>query len=390
MDLDVLGQSPVGRLVPINGSSAQTGDWRYWAFVPASLPREPRIGLAALNRAAQAAMEVARLDQAASQLPNPEILVRPIVRREAVSTSALEGTYVAFDELLESDFLEERQLSSEQREVRNYVLATEQAIELLKRYPICRSVVGQLQKTIVRGTPGDSYDSGDLRQRQVCIGAKGRPIEDARFVPTPPGDDLVNGFSDWEKWVNSDSPIPLIAKVALAHYQFETLHPFADGNGRLGRLIAILQLSAEGVLHLPILNVSPWLEDNRRQYLNALLDVTKTGDFDQWIEFFSTAIEIQARGGTQKIRQLVTLKDSVIEELRNAGMRGSGLQIAENLIGYPVIDVRTAQNMTGATFQATNKAVSRLVELGVIRETTGRRKNRLFVCERVFRILSAH
>ncbi len=332
-------------------------------------------------------MEVARLDQAVSQLPRPEILVRPIVRREAKSTSALEGTYASFDEVLESDFLEERQLSLEQREIRNYILATEEAMRLIQTYPISRTVAGQLQKVIVRGTPDDSWDAGDIRQRQVAIGPKNRPIFDARFVPTPPGDALVEGISDWEKWVNADNHVPIVAKMALAHYQFETLHPFADGNGRLGRLIAILQLVQEGILRWPVLNLAPWLEENRREYQDGLLGVTQTGNFEPWVLFFSEAVRRQAHDGVEKITRLIQLRDDMVAELRAARVRGSALEIAENLIGYPAIDVPTAKLMIGKTFEAANQAVARLTEFGMLREITGRPQNRLFICPRAYKMI---
>ncbi len=230
MDLDRLANSPIGRLVPISGVTPGTGDtWRYHAFVPPQpLPVTPALDMAALNSASKAAMEVARLDQAVSQLPNPRILVlvRPVVRREAASTAALEGTYATFGDVLEADFLEDRQLSSEQREIRNYVNATEKGVELLDTYPISVGLVSHLQEILVRGTSSEAYDSGGLRQRQVYIGPRNRPISEARYVPPPEGMILVEGMSDWEKWVNTASDVPLVAKIALAHYQFESLHPF--------------------------------------------------------------------------------------------------------------------------------------------------------------------
>jgi Fic family protein len=388
MDLDALRRSPVGKLVPITGTDPRSGQpWSYWAFVPKPLEAMPTIGLPALNTATKAAMEVARLDQAVSQLPNPEVLLRPIIRREAVSTSALEGTYVAFSDVLEADFMEERHLSSEQREVRNYVTATEQAMELLASYPISKPLVGQLQSIIVRRTPGDTYDAGDLRKKQVCIGAKNRPIEEARFVPPPPGQALERGFSDWERWVNSDNDVPIIAKMALAHYQFETLHPFSDGNGRLGRLAAILQLVQEGILRLPILNLAPQLEVMRDEYQAGLLNVSKTGRYDDWILFFSEAVKFQASRGTSKINRMLVLRDKMVDELRAAGIRGSALQIAENLIGYPVIDVPTARAIVGKSFEAANQAVARLVENEILREITGKPQDRLFVCNQVLTLI---
>lgn len=388
MDLEALRKSPVGQLVPISGSDPRVGSWTYFAFDPAPLPLEPDLTLRAVNAASKAAMAVVRLDEALYQLPNPGLLVRPFVRREAVSTSALEGTYAAFDEVLEAEFIDDRHMSADQREAYNYVRATDRAIQLLEKYPLSRTVVSQLQKTIVHGTPGDTYDAGDLRQRLVKIGAPGQPIEESRYIPPPSGQMLEDGFSSWEKWVNCDTEIPIVAKVALAHYQFEALHPFNDGNGRVGRLVAILQLIQAGVLRHPILNIAPWFEARRERYISGLFQVTLTGDFNPWVELFSEAVRSQAEDGILTIRELLSQRDTMVGELREAGFRGSALHIAENLIGYPVIDVPTVRAMIGKSFQAANQAVARLVEFGLLREITGKNMNRLFVCDRVLRITS--
>ncbi|HEY3924272.1 MAG TPA: Fic/DOC family N-terminal domain-containing protein [Acidothermaceae bacterium] len=390
MDLDKLRGSPIGRAVPIMvprlGETEATVP--YLAYVPDPLQASPQLSMASLDIATKAAMAVARLDQAVAQLPNPRLLIRPIIRREATSTSALEGTYAGFDEVLEADFLDDRQMSNEQREISNFVRATERAEVELKIRPISRQLIGQLQAIIVRGTPGETYDSGDLRKRQVYVGPKNRPVQEARFVPCPPGDQLVEGFSDWEKWVNAENQVPIIVKLALGHYQFETLHPYADGNGRLGRLIAILQLMECGALASPSLNVSPWFEARKDAYMDGLLRVTHTGDLDTWVSFFAEGIRAQAEEGVQIIQALVQYKDETLERLRKAGLRGVALQIAENVIGYPVIDVATARSMTDKTYEAANQAIARLVEQGVLREATGRPVNRLFVCDPVLRIIN--
>jgi len=388
VDLAAVRKSPVGRLVTISGTDPRGTPWEYFAFVPSALPRAPNIGLRALNAAANAAMAVVRLDEALLQLPNPKLLVRPFVRREAVSTSALEGTNAAFDEVLEAEFIDDKHMSPDQRETYNYVRATEQAMHLLEKRPLTRLVIGQLQKMIVRGTQGDTYDAGDLRQRLVKIGGPKRPIEDARYVPPPNGPLLEEGFSDWEKWVHSDNDIPVVARVALAHYQFESLHPFNDGNGRVGRLVAILQLIQDGVLKLPVLNLAPWLEPRRDQYIQRLYDVTLTGDFDPWIEFFSEAVSVQAFEGIVTIRELIATREEMVQLLRSESVRGSAVEIAENLIGYPVIDVPTARGMINKSFEAANQAIARLVHFGLLREITGRKMNRLFACDRVLRITS--
>lgn len=379
----------MGNLVPISGTDPRTGEeFNYFAFVPHPLPDAPSLALPTINAATRAAMAVARLDQAVSQLPNPNLLVRPILRREAASTSALEGTYAAFDEVLEADFLSDAQLSSEQREIRNYVQATEKALDLLQRYPISRPLLGIVQKEIVRGTRDDSYEAGDLRRHQVAIGSKNRPITTARLIPPPPGDELEGGFGEWEKWLNRDNQVPSIVKVALGHYQFECLHPYNNGNGRLGRLVALLQLIQDGTLKAPVLNLAPWLEEHKEEYIDGLLGVSLTGSFDSWVTFISQAMQIQAEKGIKCIADLLSYKEGVVRDLRSAGIRSAALELAEILIGYPVIDVPTTAAMLGRPFETANQAVNRLVQRGILQEITGRKVNRLFVCREVMRIIT--
>lgn len=379
MDLDAVGMSPIGQLVPISGTDPRTMEqWNYCAYLPDDLPELPLLSTKATSAAAKAAAAIARLDEAVAQLPRPEILVRPIVRREARSTSALEGTYATFQEVLEADFLEDRQMSPEQREIRNYVEATDLACAQIVQRNITRTFLGELQKTIVKGTDGDTPDRGDLRPHAVAIGPKHRPIQESRFVPCPPGDQLEAGVRAWEEWIATPSDLLIIAKVAIAHYQFETLHPFGDGNGRLGRLVSILQLMRAGELRWPVLNIAPWFEANRDDYQDGLMQVTLAGDFNPWVELFAEAIELQAREGLQKIRQLLSIRDAMVTELRAKRKRHSAIDIAEILIGYPVIDVRTASILIHKSFEAANQAIAVLVDLGILEEITGRTQYRLF------------
>ena len=389
MDIEAVGKSPIGELVPINGTDPRTmQQWDYWAYLPDPLPVDIQLSLAATAAAARAAMAVARLDEAVAQLPRPEILVRPIVRREATSTSALEGTYASFQDVLEADFLQDSQMSFEQREIRNYVEAAEAAVQHITERRISRSFLGSLQKIIVRGTKGDTADAGDLRPHAVAIGPKDRPINEARFVPCPPGDQLVAGVADWEEWVAKGSDLLIIAKMAIAHYQFETLHPFRDGNGRLGRLIALLQIMQAKELRWAVLNIAPWFEIHREKYQDGLMQVTLSGDFSPWVEFFAQAVEVQAREGLATIRQLLSIRDRMVTELRAKGMRGSPIQVAEVLIEYPLIDVPTVRDLIGRTFQAANQTVNKLIDHGILQEITGRRQDRLFVAPEVFLMIN--
>ncbi|AGZ39351.1 Fic family protein [Actinoplanes friuliensis DSM 7358] len=339
--------------------------------------------------AANATAAVARLDQAAFKLPNPGLLARPAIRREAVATSALEGTYAALDDVLEADFLERDQLTASVSEVVNYVEAAEMAFEWIKDKPITVGMLEQLQKVLVRGTRGDSADAGRIRSTQVFIGAGGGRVGDARFIPPPPGDQLRAGVDAWATWINAGEVFPLIVKMALGHYQFETLHPFNDGNGRLGRLVCVLQLACRGELRVPVLNLSPWLEPRRRDYQDHLLRCSATGEFDAWIRFFCEAVRAQAVRAVEKIDALHEWRDEALKTLEKEHIRGVANRITEDLIGYPMVTPTVAANRNKVTYPAANTAVKRLVQLGILEERTGRQYGRVFAARQVLKIINA-
>lgn len=388
MQVDEFLAETKGDLVSIAGFDHYLKrDYSHFAYVPHPLPYEPTLKLSTHKAASDAALAIGRLDFAVRRLPNPALMVRPALRREAQSTSALEGTFATFGEVLESDFADEASLSAEVREVRNYIRAAERALELIKVKPICVTMLCELQGILVKGTRGDNADRGRLRTGTVYIGERHRGIEASRFVP-PPDNAVGDGMSDWEKWVNTADDVPLIINLALAHYQFETLHPFSDGNGRLGRLVATLQLVAKEALTYPVLNLSPWLETRKDEYKDQLLRVSKTGDFDEWIVFFCEAIKAQAADGSRRIEDLLQFRARTADELHDAKIRGVALKIAEDLWAFPIITPTEAAKQYSVTYPPANSAIAKLVERGILREVTGSSYGRMFACEEVISILS--
>lgn len=202
------------------------------------------------------------------------------------------------------------------------------------------------------------------------------------------GDQLAAGVEVRSDWIADHDRLPIVASMALAHYQFETLHPFGDGNGRLGRLVAILQVMQAGELRWPALNVAPYFEKRRADYQEQLLRVTRTGDFSTWITFFANGIEAEARHGLTQIRNLLSVRDELVARVRSR-RKGSAVEVAEFLIGYPFIDVKTVSALTNVTFQAANLVVKNLVEDGILHEVTGRQQRRLFTCREVLLALAS-
>lgn len=389
MNLSALTTSPVGKLVTISGFDPRFREhYDYFAFVPEPLPEHLNLRPSTYSAVVSASAAVARADQAAALLPNPMLLARPAIRREAVSTSALEGTYAALTDVLEAEFMDRGQVSDAVGEVRNYVEAAENAYAWVQEgRPISRQLLESLQGQLVAGTPSDTHDAGHLRTTPVFIGAgKGR-VSEARFVPSPPGDLLRDGMESWERWVRSDSEVPTVIRMAAAHYQFEALHPFNDGNGRIGRLVAVLQLLAAGDLSLPVLNLSPFFEANRREYQDGLLHVSETGAWDDWICFFSTAVNTQAIDAVSRVQQLLALKDGFQRQLREARAKGVSLRIADDLLGYPMITPTLASSMQGVSYPAANSAIARLVDLGILRQRSRGNYDRIFSCDQVLAVI---
>jgi cell filamentation protein, protein adenylyltransferase len=377
MDLAALGRSPVGRLEPISGEDARWGHFESFAFVPHPLPSAVDLTEGTFAEVADAAMALGRLDMAATRVPNPGLLVRPSLRKEAQSTSALEGTYAPLTEVLAGEIVGRDAASAETREVLNYVAAAELGVALIQERPIGRSLLGRLQGTLVSGTRGDSFDAGDLRRRLVMIGAPTRPIDEARFVPPPPGEILERGVADWETWIHAEGHVHLIVRATLGHYQFETLHPYSDGNGRLGRLVIALQLMEAGALHYPLLNIAEWLEPRKADYQQMLLDTSVTGDFDAWVRFLSIGIRERSDAAVARIDGLLSIRDSILERVRQAGSRGGvSYRIADELVGFPVIDVPWVAARHGVSYQAADKATKRLVGLGVLQQSTRKTRTR--------------
>lgn len=391
-----LRASPIGTVVPITGHDSRFGeDYEAEAFVPDDLPAHVGLPSSTWMTVSHAATELGRLDAAASIIPRPQLVARVATRREAIGTSALEGTYANLTELFAAEVLpeDERDLHvpPNVREIINYTRAADNAFTWVTERPITLNMIAALQAQIVRDTPTDGPAAGSIRETQVFIGAKHRRVTEARFIPPPPGDQLRAMCERWVGWLTDRKVrdnIQLIARIAIAHYQFETLHPFTDGNGRLGRLITVLQMLREGALRSPVLTVSPWLEERADDYRDHLFAVSETGNWAPWIEFFAQAVAVEARSGHDRIMRLLALRDEIGTTVRAAHPRARlAVEIADDLIAYPVLSVADAERRYGRSNQANRNAVASLVDLGVLVPYNDARYDRLYWNPRVFEVI---
>jgi Fic family protein len=389
MDVEAIRNSPIGTIVPISGTDVKTAEpYAHHAFIPSPLPDELDLSQRSWLAVLEAEAALARLDQAAWQIPEPSLLRRPSLRREAQSTSALEGTYAPFEDVLESDVDEAGAVSAEVREVLNFITAAEAGFSWIADRPFSVDFLARLQRVLVADTPSEHDDAGRVRIRQVVVGARGASVRDSRFVPPPPDDSLRAGLDAWVTWLNAPpTRMPRVVRAALAHYQFETLHPFSDGNGRIGRLVIVLQLLRDGALREPILVVSPWLEAHRNEYQDGLLRLSQTGDWDAWVEFFAGGVAASADSTRVRIDELVGFTRSARDLVRASGISGVAERLSGDLIGAPILTASVVAKRYSVSHQGAMNALRRLVAAGLLRERT--RANRVtFVCDRVVAILS--
>lgn len=393
-----LANSPVGTTVPISGFDARIGaDYAIDAYIPHDLPNELKLPDSTWLVITEARAALARLDAMADLIPNPRLITRVVTRREAIGTSALEGTFAALPEVMAAEVLEasnqRENIAPDVAEVLNYTRAAAYAFDWIDERPITWGLISSLQALMVEGTSSDGPKAGEIRDSQVFIGTKNRPIHKARFVPPPPGDALRAMCDRWLSWLLADEPrqtIPLLARVAMAHYQFETLHPFTDGNGRVGRLVMVLQLMAERELSQPILSVSVWLTERASEYRDHLLRVSQSGEWAPWIEFLATAVRDEAHAGYQRIKRLLVLKEELAQSVRANLPRGRlAIDIADDLIANPVLNVADVVTRYRRSDQASRNAIAQLVKLNVLEPYGDDRYDRLFWNRRVFQVINS-
>lgn len=368
----------VGSLVPSGGTDPAAGPWENHAFVPVPLTTigtptlEPSTYLAIGN--ARAAL--AALDATARQLPNPQLLRRPTLQREAQSTSALEGTYAPLTEVLTAD--DDPPPQTNLREIINYVVMATHAFQHIGAgRPLTVGLLCDMQQTLVEGTKDEGPETGRVRQSQVAIGRRHNaavndiPVKAARFIPSPPGQELEANMGDLIEWVktNHSTSLDPVVAAAMAHYQFETLHPFHDGNGRIGRLLIVLQLYMHGVLSEPTLTVSPWFESRRTEYHDRLHDVSCSANWNDYIAFFATGMQESAALTHRQMLALVKVQESLKDRARASSLRADTAHLLVDFaIAHTSFTVRSVQSALQVSYGRANTLVQQLVELDILRE----------------------
>jgi Fic family protein len=351
-----------------------------WAFVPNPLPPDVPLSWALLNANSRADRALAELAGLARNLPNPHLLMGPILRQEAVLSSRIEGIQTTLPNLLLFEAAPAAiRGEGDVREVANYVAALEHGRGRLAEIPVSLRFIREMHAILLDGVRGSQYRPGQFRANQNCIGIAGRPLADAIYVP-PPVSEMLEALDRLESFLHETPSMPPLIRLAMIHYQFEAIHPFMDGNGRIGRLLLVLLLCAEGVLPTPLLYLSEYFERNRRDYYDLLLAVSQAGTWEDWLLFFLEGVAVQANDALRRSDRLLGLQRSYRERLLRSKAPATALQLAEHLFDKPAVTVAQAASLLGLTPAAAQKNVDRLVDAGILREATGRRRNRVWLC----------
>lgn len=355
----------------------------FYAFFPAPLPRQLDLPADVVKLLDEATGAVHRLGGVGRLLPNPHLLIGPHMRLEAILSSRIEGTQTGVHELLR---FEAGQASGpkevdDAREVRNYMAAMDHGLARVRAgFPMSVRLLREMHGLLLDNVRGHSRRPGDIRKTPNWIG--GTSLDNATFVPPPP-DEMGVALSDWERFLHEDD-LPLLVQLALAHYQFEVIHPFLDGNGRIGRLTIPLVLVLRGVLPQPLLYLSAYFERFRSQYYDHLLFTSQRGDLMPWLRFFLEGIRIQAQDAEERTVRLVERQHALRDELLAEHRPNSVIRLAEELFASPVLTAARVESLLGVTRPTAQAAIKALLERGELVETTGKGRNRIYYAPRIF------
>ena len=364
-----------------------SGDMAYKSFVPNPLPPNPELKIddEMISLLTKANGSLSALEAVSSRIPNRLLFTAMCVRKEALLSSQIEGIQATLEDIL--DPMIDVNINRDVEEVVNHIHAANGAIEMLQELPLCNRLIRKAHHILMQGLRGQEKNPGDFRTSQNWIGGYGATIKNASYIPPCP-QDMIQAMSDLEKYMNDEDNTNVLIRAALIHYQFETIHPFLDGNGRVGRLLIMLFLMSKKVLTTHALYISYFFKKYQSEYYSRLSEVRVKGYFEQWVKFFLRAIDESAQDAIQTIDELSRLHDknkACIQELGRA--KTNALRLLEYLEAHPIIDIGKTSIALKLTFNTTSKAVNRLIKLGILVSTKNVSRNRIFAYREYLEIL---
>jgi len=391
MDVERFRNSPSGRLLKVGADEAA-----YWVFLPNPLPPALPFDAELVHALSEADRALGELSGLGRTIPNPQLLIRPFVRREAVLSSRIEGTQADIADLyayeagqLSLPGAKPVPLESDVREVFNYVRAMEYGLERLSTLPVSPRLMRELHEPLIasRGVRGDKATPGEFRRSQNWIGRPACSLNEAEYVP-PPVPEMQEALAALESYLHGENTYPPLMRLAFIHYQFEAIHPFLDGNGRIGRLLISLLLVNWNLLPLPLLYLSAYFEHHRQDYYDLLLAVSERGAWREWVMFFSRGVAEQAHDAIARAKRLQDLQMEWRRRLQTtARTSASLLQLVDELFLSPTVTVPQVQKKLGVTHRAASQMVQRLVRENILQIVPGNVRNRQFKAAEILAVL---
>lgn len=361
----------------------------YWVFIPAPLPPTLNWTAQLVSLAGEAERALAELAAVGQNFPEPHVMALSFIRQEAVMSSRIEGTRASLNDLYQYEaeqltFLEQK---SDVREVHNYVMALDYGLSRLATLPVSLRLIREIHQKLMTGVRGDMWTPGEFRRTQNWIGSAGSTIETAQYVP-PPVEEMTDALDQLERFIHAPSDIPLLVRMGLIHYQFEAIHPFLDGNGRVGRLLVILLLCQWELLSQPSLYLSSYFEKHRSEYYERLLTVSQRGKWEEWLIFFLTGVRDQSREATLRIHALQTVRENYYRMFDGQRDKIRLNKLIDFLIGHPIVSVRQVQEgLAFPDYKVAQRHIVKMVNAGVLSEITGKSRNRLFCANEILKTI---
>ncbi len=362
-----------------------SGDAAYKSFKPSALPPELNIDSDLVKKLVEANRDLVRLDTAAKLIPNAELFISMYVRKEALISSQIEGTQCTLDDVLDPEL--DSNANLDVADVVNYVKACSYAIERLENLPLCSRLLREIHEQLLSGVRGQEKNPGEFRKSQNWIGAANCSLKEARYIP-PNVEDMKQAMDELERYMNEGDDYDPLIRIALIHYQFETIHPFLDGNGRVGRLMILLYLMEQGFISKPIIYISYFLKKNQIEYYDRISEVRRNGNYEQWISFFLEAVSAAAKDSLDTVEKLNALHEQNIEKLPKTSRSNDNVRkLFDYIEQYPIIDIKKTSEVLQISYNTVSSAVKKLEQIGILKQTTNASRNRVFSYEDYLHIL---
>lgn len=381
MDIEKFKNSPSGKVIKTKKD--------YWAFIPNPLPPEGLNTFSAdfVNILSEADRGIGALKSLSKLIPNPNLLIAPFVRKEAVQSSRIEGTQASLTDIFYYEASKEKPKDSDVLEVLNYVKAMNYGFSRIGKLPLSLRLIKEIHQKLMKGVRGGTLSPGEFRTTQNWIGPPGCSLNDATYVP-PPVNEMNKLLNQLEKFLYTEDPIAPLVKCALIHYQFEAIHPFLDGNGRVGRLLITFYLYHRGFLYYPILYLSDFFERHRDEYYDLLLGVSQSGNWKKWLKYFVRGVAEQSKAAEETGHNILNLQKNYRQLLQTESVPTPVFKLLDMLFVNPIVSLNGVSEFLKVTWPTAKASVEQLIKLGILKEISGRKRNRIYCAKELLNIIA--